>query len=137
MGLAASDLPSDDLELIRGTIARFVTFGRHWRKGLDSPTYGRAQHNAWRDVCYGTLEPSPERLAEVPVLLGFLEKLEMIIKSFPGGVDAITPTDLEAAIDQLPVNWMFWENIVQTHDLLEADVLGGTVKPFRDNEYFE
>lgn len=131
--LIASDHPS---ELVRGTTARFVAFGRHWRRGLKSPAYGRAKHNFWRDICYGTLEPSPERLTEVPGLLKVLEKLEKTIKSSPGRVDAITPTELEAAIDKLPAKWMVWEDLFGTYNLLDVNVLGDRMKPFGNNQYF-
>lgn len=134
--LIASDHPSNNLELVRGTIARFVAFGRHWRRGLESPACGRAKHNAWRDVCYGTLEPSPEQLIEVPGLLKVLEKLATTIKSSPDGADAITSTELETAIDTLPTSWMVWEDLVATHKLLDENVLGGRMKPFGGNQYF-
>jgi len=134
--LTASDVASDIPEFVRSTIARFVTFGRYWRKGLERSAYGRAKHNAWRDACYGTLEPSAEQLVDAPVLLGVLEKLETTINSSPEGVDAITPTQLEAAIDKLPANWMVWEDLVCTHDLLQANVLDGNITPFVGNEYY-
>lgn len=66
-----------------------------------------------------------------------MEKLEANINSSLQGVDVITPTQLEAAIDKLPANWMIWEDLVCTHNLLQANVLGGNMTPFSGNEYYE
>jgi len=130
-GLTASDHASEDIEF-----ARFVTFGCHWRKGLERSAYDRVKHNAWRDACYGTLEPSPKQLADVPLLLGVLEKLGTTINLSLEGDDAITPTDLKTAIDKLPDNWMAWGDLVGTLYLLQASVFGENMMPFLGNEYY-
>ncbi len=134
--LTTSVLASENRKLVRGTVARFVMFGRYWRKGLERKVSGRAKHNAWTDVCYGTLEPSRMQMTKVPALLGVLEQMETDINSPLGGVDAITPTDLEAAIDALPPKWMVWEDLILTHDHIQTNVFKNKMTPFADKMYY-
>jgi hypothetical protein len=120
----------EDHEFIHNTIACFVVFGNHWRKGLERAPHGKAEHNAWRDACYGTVNPSRALMAKVPPALGVLEDLSVGINSTLEDPDAVTPAALEAAILRLPPNWMIWKGFVVTYYQIQDTVLDGKMIPF-------
>lgn len=128
----SADLVSEDLELVAGTIARLFVFGGHWREGLDREPHGRAKHNAWRDACYGTLDPSSAQMVAVPPVLVILEDLSRDVGAPPRGFDAMTPAALAAAITKLPPHWMIWEGFVLTYYDIQDNVLAGKMTPFAD-----
>jgi len=120
----------EDLVFIQNTIAYFVVFGDHWRKGLERAPHGKAEHNAWRDACYGTVNPSRARMASVPPALDVLENLSRDIKSPPEDLEVVTPAALEAVILRLPPNWMIWKGFVLTYYQIQDTVLDGKMTPF-------
>jgi len=131
----SAEIEPEDLELFEGTIARLVMFSDHWRKGLQRPSHGQAKHNAWRDSCYYTLNPSPAQMARVPAVLTTLEKIRMDIMTPPEGLDAMSFAALEVATVKLPAHWMVWGDFALTYYHIEDNIIK-SLRPFADGLHY-
>ncbi len=132
---SSAEIEPEDLELFEGTIARYVMFSDHWRECLQRPLHGQAKHNAWRDSCYYTPNPTPAQMAQVPAVLTVLEKIRMDIDTTPEGLNAMTPAALEVATIKLPPNWMVWGGFMLTYYHIQDNIIKN-LRPFADGLHY-
>lgn len=94
------------------------------------PPWGAAQHNAWRDAYYGTLNPTPAQLTALPLVLDILLEAEKVLNA--RDPCAMNPGRIQAAKGALPPHWMIWEKRTELYGNIEANVLDA-LRPFADD----